>query len=182
MEDIDIHLDEVMVPGMNYEPLCCPRCAHPLLFAAAGPGWAAMGCDRCEGLWLDNTSARIALRHPPVHHALPIRVAQREQAPVGCLVCGDDMELVDAGAALTSVCAPHGLWLARGQLRLLWKQPQDAVSALLDRLEGRGASVAQVEALPSVPAPGAAVASAVVNVAGALEGVELIARMAAMFA
>ena len=109
--------------------LACPRCASPL-FEGRASDVVLLGCGECAGIWLDNTSARLALKtlDRRINELAARATAHALKSParniiVKCPACQKAMERTRTKAGVVEVdldiCAEHGTWFDRGELGLV---------------------------------------------------------------
>ena len=143
----------------------CPRCGRALRLRR-GQHLRAKICVRCGGAWLSRDEITDMLRDETLPKVEPESLfAERQYAPADlslrdlrCPSCGRAMQAksFEPGAVLLDVCAAHGVWFDRHELR-------QVVQSEVDRRQRRavdrdsaldGGSVERRPAADAAPAEG----------------------------
>jgi Zn-finger nucleic acid-binding protein len=105
----------------------CPRC-DLALYEGKTAAVTLLGCGECGGIWLDNTNAQRAVASID---AQVLELASRASSharhdvdrspPVRCAECRAPLRRVKTTrlAVEVDVCAEHGTWFDRGELRVV---------------------------------------------------------------
>ena len=154
-------------------PRACPICTERELTRLVARDVAVDHCTHCDGLWFDRGELELFPDKPSVReflaaaHQAPSRCKrlghlvpraewmcpQCRSAPVACPVCKGRLSLVVTSTCTIDVCVPcEGVWLDRGELELLERQPRKAPAA---RSSGWEVPTAAPPALDPWRAPGA---------------------------
>lgn len=110
----------------------CPRCGIALTDARS-----ARGCPQCGGLFVDEAILTEMIREmlpPGPLGRLQLALLQREEDPIGCPSCGEQMAQTGLMGVPIDRCAKHGVWFDR-----------DELGAALHRTGAPGAAAPMVE-------------------------------------
>lgn len=118
-------------PAPGAQPLPCPSCRAPSLFARALGGALLSGCARCGGVWTDAASFKRLCEDRSTQaaymgsgSALPPPVPS-DPSRGGilyrpCPTCGELMNrfnFASCSGVILDVCKPHGVWFDADELK-----------------------------------------------------------------
>ncbi len=127
--------------------LVCPRC-DVALFEGKAQETALFGCGKCGGVWLDNVGSQRLVNALDQgilsmgdRAAAVTSAAKTNTAPaIACPICREALKRSSFSGVDLDVCAAHGTWFDRGEMRRVAEGIQSA------RLDAAGGPTHDYEA------------------------------------